>query len=307
MGIGISTLAYWRSPANESLETNNFLILMPHGFIQTIQTIQSTMGVARRGMNTELIKKYAAVLCGSAHPLVRDPRLLMDASGDLKIYYAPFEYINPSARIVLVGITPGPTQMVNANNEARLALQAGKSSAKAIQLAKNVGAFSGEPLRGNLIKQLNHWGFHQWLGLKDSTDLFSTARHLVQTTSLLRYPVFVKDGDYRGTPDMTKNPLLRKYLLDNFATEVEVLKDAVFVSLGPQVQKVLDRLIYERVLNPDRVVGGMLHPSGNCTYRINYLIGNRRGSVPHATNPEPYDQGRRAFQERFLGVGPKQG
>ena len=79
-------------------------------------------------MKTDLIEKYAPVLCASTPPVVRDPRLLMDASGDVKIYYAPFEYINPSARLVLVGITPGPTQMVNANNEARRALQAGKSS-----------------------------------------------------------------------------------------------------------------------------------------------------------------------------------
>ena len=251
-------------------------------------------------MKTDLIEKYAPILCGATPPVVRDPRLLMDASGDVKIYYAPFEYINPSARIVLVGITPGPTQMVNANNEARRALHAGKSSMEAIQAAKSVGAFSGEPLRGNLINQLNHWGFHKWLGLTDSADLFSTSRHLVQTTSLLRYPVFVKDDDYRGSPDMTKHPLLRKYLLENFAAEVEELKDAVFVGLGPQVQKVLDRLIQERVLNPDRVIGGMLHPSGNCTYRINYLIGDRSAPVPHATNPVPYDQGRRAFRERFV-------
>ena len=90
------------------------------------------------------------------------------------------------------------------------------------------------------------------------------------------------------------------YLLENFAAEVEELKDAVFVGLGPQVQKVLDRLIQERVLNPDRVIGGMLHPSGNCTYRINYLIGDRIAPVPHATNPVPYDQGRRAFRKRFV-------
>lgn len=113
-----------------------------------------------------MIEKFASILC--------DPRLLMDASGDVKIYYAPFEYINPSARIVLVGITPGPTQMVNANNEVRRALQSGKSSTEAIQPAKSVGAFSGEPLRSNLINQLNHWGFHKWLGLGDSADLFST-------------------------------------------------------------------------------------------------------------------------------------
>ena len=97
-------------------------------------------------------------------------------------------------------------------------------------------------------------------------------------------------------------PLLRKYLLENFAAEVEELRDAVFVGLGPQVQKVLDRLIQERVLKPDWVVGGMLHPSGNCTYRIKYLIGDRGAPVPHATNPEPYDRGRRSFQERFLAA-----
>ena len=253
-------------------------------------------------MKTDLIEKYAPVLCASTPPVVRDPRLLTDASGDVKIYYAPFEYINPSARLVLVGITPGPTQMGNANNEARRALQAGKSSIEAMQAGKSVGAFSGEPLRSNLINQLNHWGFQKWLGLSDSADLFSRSQHLVQTTSLLRYPVFVKDGDYRGTPDMTKHPLLRKYLLEYFAAEVEELKEAVFVGLGPQVQKVLDRLIHERVLSPERVIGGMLHPSGNCTYRINYLIGDRNAPVPHATNPVPYDQGRRAFRERFIGA-----
>ena len=122
----------------------------------------------------------------------------------------------------------------------------------------------------------------------------------MQTTSLLRYPVFVRDEDYRGTPDMTKHPLLRKYLVEHFAAEVEKLKDAVFVGLGPHVQKTLERLIQERVLQADRVIGGMLHPSGNCTYRINYLIGERREPIPHATNPLPYDEGRRAFQERYL-------
>ncbi|WP_232020570.1 hypothetical protein [Methylocaldum marinum] len=165
---------------------------------------------------------------------------------------------------------------------------------------KNNGPDQRMPVisRAIIINQLNHWGFHKWLGLGDSADLFSTSRHLVQTTSLLRYPVFVKDDDYRGSPDMTKHPLLRKYLLENFAAEVEELKDAVFVGLGPQ--KVLDRLIQERILKPDRVIGGMLHPSGNCTYRINYLIGDRSAPVPHATNPGPYDQGRRAFRERFV-------
>lgn len=53
-------------------------------------------------------------------------------------------------------------------------------------------------------------------------------------------------------------------------------------------------------MKPDRVIGVMLHPSGNCTYRINYLIGDRSAPIPHATNPVLYDKGRRAFPERFV-------
>jgi hypothetical protein len=136
-------------------------------------------------VNSHLIEKFASVLCEPPRRRCAT-RAYWDANGEVKIYYAPFEYINPSARIVLAGITLGPTQIVNAKNETRRVLQAGKPSGEAIQAAKSVGAFSGKPLRSNLINQLNHWGFHKWLGLSDSADLFSTSRRLVQTTSLLR-------------------------------------------------------------------------------------------------------------------------
>lgn len=47
----------------------------------------------------------------------------MDASEPAKAYHAQFEQINPSARLVQVGITPGPTQEVNANNGTRRSSQ----------------------------------------------------------------------------------------------------------------------------------------------------------------------------------------
>lgn len=251
-------------------------------------------------MKTELFEKYSDVLRADQDPVVRDPRLLMADDGKVKIYYAPFEYINPLASIVLVGITPGPTQMVNANKTAREALLSGLSDVEAMIRAKAVAAFSGEPMRSNLVNQLNHWGFDQWLGLDDSAQFFSGAAHLVQTTSLLRYPVFVDGDDYRGSPDMLKHPLLRQILFDHFVAEVGEMKNAVFVGLGPMVQKVLNHLVKEGVVDKERVIGGMLHPSGNCTYRINYLIGERGKPIPHATNPQPYDEGRSLFQEQYL-------
>lgn len=157
-------------------------------------------------MNTELLEKFAPVLVSAAAPVVRDPRLVMSTQDDVAIYYAPFEYINPRARIILVGITPGPTQMVNANNVARRELLSGAGSFDAIRKAKQEGAFSGEPMRSNLIRQLDHWGIQTWLELESAKDLFDKSRDLVQTTSLLRYPVFVGGNDYRGSPDMTRHP-----------------------------------------------------------------------------------------------------
>ena len=251
-------------------------------------------------MENYLFNKFSPILLSSVPPTVRDERLKIDEQGKIKIYYAPFEHVNRAARVVLVGITPGPTQMVNANNEARRALMSGKSPQECMQAAKETAAFSGEPMRSNLIKQLNHWGVQRWLGLVDAKAMFSTDRQLVQTTSLLRYPVFDNSQDYRGAPDMLKHPLLKKYLLEHFASEVAQLSNAIFLGLGPMVQNILDRLVQSGDIDEAQIFGGMLHPSGNNTYRLNYLTGSRVGQVPHATNPAPYDRGRIAFMERFL-------
>lgn len=251
-------------------------------------------------MNEDLFRKYAPALTDPISPKVRDERLLIEQDGSLKVYYAPFEYVNPHARIVLVGITPGPTQMVNANKEARSALQSGLSHEEAMKRAKLTASFSGEPMRSNLIKQLDDWNVPGWLGIDSAASLFGDQAHLLQSTSLLRYPTFVADKDYAGSPDMIRNPFLRKVLYDHFVEETRLLPDAVFFSLGPKVQPVLERLVRDGAISRDQVASGMLHPSGNNTYRIAYLTGDRSGSVPHATNPAPYDEGRRQFRARML-------
>lgn len=130
--------------------------------------------------------------------------------------------------------------------------------------------------------------------------MFGKSAHLVQTTSLLRYPVFKDGEDYRGTPDMTKHALLRSHAMAYFAKEVTQLKDALFLSLGPQVQKVMGAFAQEGALDGKRVIHGLLHPSPNCTYRIDYLVGDRAKAIPHATNPLPYDAGRAAFKKVYL-------
>lgn len=154
-------------------------------------------------------------------------------------------------------------------------------------------------MRSNLVKQLDHWGVPQWLGINGAASLFGEHATLIQSTSLLRFPTFVAGKDYAGSPDMVREPFLKKFVYKHFVEEVRHLPNAIFFGLGPKVHTVLAHLIGEGVINADQADSGLLHPSGNNTYRISYMISDRRSTVPHATNAVPNDAGRAVFRTRL--------
>ena len=43
---------------------------------------------------------------------IKDKKFLLEKEKNIEIYYAPFDYINTKAKIVIVGITPGLQQML---------------------------------------------------------------------------------------------------------------------------------------------------------------------------------------------------
>ena len=81
-------------------------------------------------MNSNLFPRYLDIVKSlSGQDLRRDvlpDQLLIEREGPLSIYYAPFDYVNEHAKIVLVGITPGRQQMINALIEANRLLSAGE-------------------------------------------------------------------------------------------------------------------------------------------------------------------------------------
>ena len=118
-------------------------------------------------MQKQLIEHFAPVIrtlsaseLDGASDLNDKLRLARD--GDIEICYAPFEYINPQARVVIVGITPGRTQMLNALREARKQLDRGSDLVTTLVAAKQTGAFSGA-MRPNLVNLLNHIGLNRLL------------------------------------------------------------------------------------------------------------------------------------------------
>lgn len=228
--------------------------------------------------------------------------LRMEQDGDLSVYYIPFEYVNPLARIVLVGITPGFTQIINAMREAQRQLKSGADDLATLYAAKRTGAFSGS-MRPNLVGMLDHLGVNDWLGINSSDELFGSANHLVHTTSALRHPVFLKDENYNGTPNMTKHPMLRRFLLGHFAQEVAMLKDAIYVPLGPKVSEAMSWLVKEGVIDGSRVLDGMPHPSGANAERIAYFLGKKtKNNLSVKTDPVKLDHAKAALIAKMADI-----
>lgn len=60
-------------------------------------------------VNFEHFEKYRpAVRSYQGDP--QSPSLRMFRDGEFEVFYSPFEWVNPTAKIVFVGITPGKTQ-----------------------------------------------------------------------------------------------------------------------------------------------------------------------------------------------------
>lgn len=224
---------------------------------------------------------------------------LLQIEGSLSSYYIPFEYINPSAKIVLVGITPGLTQWKNAMAEMQRQITLAASPEVALKEAKKSGAFSG-PMRSNLIALLNTIGMQKWLKIASCESLFSTDANLVQTTSILRHPIFIDGANYNGKPSMIKTPFLREQIKAYFANEAKVLKDALYIPLGPTVSEGLELLVNERILNASQVLHGLPHPSGANAERIAYFIGKKeRSSLSLKTNADKLDAIRERLTEQL--------
>src|SRR5713226_946243 len=138
------------------------------------------------------------------------PQFRLHEEGRVQIYYAPFDYVNENAKVVLVGITPGWTQMEIAYRFARRALLDGLLPVEVCRYAKQQASFAGS-MRKNLISMLDRLDLPKFLGVPSCELLFSDYGSLSHTTSVIRYPVFVNDANYAGhVPDLLATACLRR-------------------------------------------------------------------------------------------------
>ena len=116
--------------------------------------------------------------------ILLDPAFLPDMEGDLGQFYAPFDWVNDKADIVLVGITPGKHQAGKALTTLRRALLDGFSVEEAASRAKQAASFDGD-MRQIATQLMDRFRLNALFGLSSCADLFGPAAHRVHYTSIL--------------------------------------------------------------------------------------------------------------------------
>ena len=215
--------------------------------------------------------------------IYEDPRLIA--------YYAPFDYLNTRAKVVLVGVTPGPTQMLESYAIVRDALRAGWTDQDALRSVKAHASFKG--MRRDLGRWLDDLGLAAVLGLQSCAELFEdSGRALLHTTSAVRYPVFLRRRDgsltnYSGSsPGLTAHSWLREMIQTTLAGELAALGSSIVIALG-QANRAITHLQDLGVLDQTRCLLGLPHPSPASPFREQHFQAARARLISQVQRLDP--------------------
>ena len=179
-------------------------------------------------------------------------KFLIKEENNIKIYYAPFDYVNPKAKIMIVGITPGLQQML----QSFQVINDGKS----LKEVKDLSSFKGS-MRTSLVKYLDELKINKTLKIKSCESLFNKNSKYLHTTSLVKYPVFDKGKNYSGS-NILKKKILIEFIEKNFLKELKTLKKAIIIPLGNTVSSTIEYLNNKYDLKLACFLKGFPHPSG---------------------------------------------
>lgn len=163
-------------------------------------------------------------------------------------------YVNKNAKVVIVGMSPGSTQTSNYN--------------KTLGIKENnrLCAFSGNPMRQNIINLLNTIKVNDFLNIKDCSSLWGNDFDKVSFTSILKQPVLKTQKDktqFISTIDYSKimnNEDLTNLFKDFEKDCSEHYKEAeLFIACGTAVRPILDILANKNIIKAPIIT--IAHPS----------------------------------------------
>src|SRR5512143_1831037 len=110
------------------------------------------------------LSSWRDTVAALAEPDAAARQLLLWRQDRLALYYAPWDWVNRAAKVMLVGITPGAHQATEALREAQRCLRAGCSNQETLRQVDAAASFSG-PMRTNLVTMLDGIGLHSAVGI----------------------------------------------------------------------------------------------------------------------------------------------
>ena len=192
--------------------------------------------------------------------IISEDFLLHSDDKGLEVVYAPFDHINRIAKVVIIGITPGWTQL---EASYRYIIQNKETKDDVLlKRVKNKASFSGS-MRKNLISWLDGIGVYKSLSIKSSAELFNDLnQNTLHTTSVLRFPVFINKNNYSGhNPKILSNSYFRNQIDCVFTPELEKFSNSLIIPLGSAVQTVINYIRGNEMINHKYILEGFPHPS----------------------------------------------
>ncbi len=238
-------------------------------------------------MKTDLFSKFAPIIERLGPHGFDSPELIIESAGGYSLRYIPFEYVNPHARLVLVGITPGNTQLKIAYERAQALLIDRVPESDILAEVKKLGAFGGPAVRPNLLRMLRHFRFDHILGIDDLETLWDVHSDLLYATSVVPQAAFHRGDMFKGSFNQVMDtPILKDCFIDQFLPALESLnKDALFVGLGDCPRDALTWCVKEDILAPEQVLGAFCHPSTSGGSTVKYYLRQVKREDMHPDDP----------------------
>jgi hypothetical protein len=201
----------------------------------------------------------------------------LNQEGAFTAAYAPFDWINDQADVILVGVTPGLQQATDALATLRGRLASGATIEAAAEAAKKSASFKG--MRTLAARLMDSLKLAAVFDLPSCDDLFGPAAGRVHSTSVLRYPVFKNSENFAGDKRILKRPMMQTMIEDHLVPELARFSHAWIVPFGINALTVLEDLATRELIDGERLLGGVLHPSGQQWNRYNVQLGMTTGAA----------------------------
>lgn len=217
------------------------------------------------------------------HSVFRDETLGLGSDGPFSQFFAPFDWVNTRADVVIVGITPGVQQATEALVTLRSRLRSHADVEEAAETAKLAASFKGQ-MRTNGAKLMDHFQIHKLLGLATTADLFGSAASRAHYTSVLRYPVLKNLENYSGDARLMNRPWMSSKAIETIPAELSRLDDPWIIPFGPVAADALAEMVRLDLISGRKILAGILHPGGQQVNRHRVQLEEVTGEAALNTN-----------------------